>query len=262
MTPIGQEHIMNIMSLCPSIAPYIYKAVTTTPRREVSFPLELGVQGVHEVCERHFGDMAAITGFVLAAAKTKPGAIAWILQQSVIFDHGNLLTAGQFAITRFKSPILRINTGKQVDTLWAIEEAIKSGAVSCVIAELTEADFTASRRLALASGRHGVPVILLMPYTRQGSTAASARWRVSARPSAPNQFDRRAPGAVRWQAILERSRIAPHMAGHVFNIELDDETLSLRVVAGLAADTVAACAAGAESGHDAAPGQPVRRYAG
>ena len=249
------------MFVCPSTAPHIFKATAAAPRQESSFPLGLGVRGVHEVCESHFGDMAAITGFVLATAKARQGAIAWVLQQSTIFDHGCLLTAGQFAITRFKSPILRVRTGKLMDTLWGIEEAIRSASVSCVVAELAEADFTASRRLALASGRYGVPVVLLMPYTRQGSTAASARWRVSARPSTPNPFDRHAPGAVRWQAVLERSRIAPQMAGQVFNIELDDETLSLRVVAGLASDAVAAGTIGAKDRHNAAPDWPTRKLA-
>ncbi|OYW84204.1 MAG: hypothetical protein B7Z22_11130 [Hyphomonas sp. 32-62-5] len=65
------------------------------------------------------------------------------------------------------------------DALWAVEEAVVSGAVSHVIAEVDAADFTATRRLTLASERHGVPVTLLLPHTCEGATAALTRWRAA-----------------------------------------------------------------------------------
>ncbi|MCI4643896.1 MAG: hypothetical protein MRY64_03845 [Hyphomonadaceae bacterium] len=201
------------------------------------FPLGLGVAGVHEVCEASFGDIAALTGFAIAAAKQKAGTVVWVSQRKIEMDHGRVLQGGVRRLNRAKMPILEVHTRKLTDTLWAIEEAIRSSAVSLVVADVEAVEFTASRRLVLASSRHGVPVILLQPYTCEGSTAASARWRVSARPSAPNRFDPRAPGNPRWRARLERCRTAPHLAGHVFDLELNHETLSLTVVSGLATDT-------------------------
>ena len=208
----------------------------SAPREPARFPLGLGASGVHEVCEAGFGDMAALTGFALSASPVRRGAIAWISQSTTLANHGHIFGAGLSAIRTKRPDILYIGTRKLTEALWATEEAIRSSAAGLVIAELSDLDFTASRRLTLAASRHGVPVILLMPYTREGASAATARWRVSPRPSAPNRHDRTAPGAARWQAVLERSRQVPHMAGHVFDLELDDETLSLTVVSGLASD--------------------------
>lgn len=201
-----------------------------------AFPLGLGESGVHEVCEAAHGDFPALTGFAFTARAARKGAIAWVRQGSLMREHGHILQTGIPELSRERHAILDVTARKPGEALWATEEAIRSAAVGLVVAELEDADFTATRRLALASSRHGVPVILLMPYARNGSTAATARWRVSARPSAPNRYDPHAPGALRWKAVLERSRQAPHMAGHSFNLELDDETLSLRVASGLAAD--------------------------
>ncbi|KCZ93496.1 ImuA family protein [Hyphomonas johnsonii] len=195
-----------------------------------------GSMGVHEVCEAAFGCWPALTGFSMAASAIRPGPVAWIAQGRVTREHGHLMQAGLPDLRAKPPAILSICTNKLSDTLWATEESVRSGAVSLVVAELEAIDFTASRRLALASGRHNVPVILLMPYTCAGATAASARWRVSARPSAPNRFDPRAPGFPRWRAVLERARQAPHMTGKVFDIELNNETLSLSMVSGMATD--------------------------
>ena len=130
--------------------------------------------------------------------------------------------------------MMSVQTRKLGEALWAIEEGIKSAAVGLVIAEVEDCDFTASRRLVLASSRYGVPVILLMPHTREGATAATARWRIRPRLSANNGFNARGLGTARWHAVLERSRQAPHLAGRSFDLEWNDETLSLTMVPGLA----------------------------
>ena len=201
--------------------PGVFRLGETRRKPDQSFPLNLGREGVHEICEARHGDMAAMTGFALAAARPPAGAVFWVRQFGLAREHGDL---------------------------WASEEAISSGAVGLVIAEIETLDFTASRRLTLAASRHGIPLILLLPWRREGTSAATARWRVASRPSGPNAFDARAPGASRWQAVLEKSRQAPQMAGRVFNIELDHETLSLRVVSGLAAHAPAPRAASADIG--------------
>ena len=228
---------------CPeTLHPAVYRWQPARVQAPAEFPLGLGQSGVHEVCEASFGDMAALTGFALAAAKPGRGAIAWIVQRRLALDHGVLLPAGLRGVCHAPRPVICVDASKQSDALWVIEEAVRSAAVGCVIAEIDRIDFTASRRLALASGRHGVPVILLLPYTYEGSTAASARWRVLPRPSSQNLFDARAPGHARWRATLERARQVPHMAGKVFDLELNDETLSLSVVSRLAAHAPAPCA--------------------
>ncbi|WP_300396749.1 hypothetical protein [Henriciella sp.] len=224
------------MASPPSLSPAVFRLGTAPAKGRAAFPLGLGDQGIHEVCEAGFGDYGALTGFVLGAAPRRTGAVVWVSQTHLVLNHGRLLETGLKALRRERLPTLHVQVRKPMEALWAVEEAIRSKAAGLVVAEVLDMDFTASRRLTLASGRHGVPAILLMPYSREGATAAAARWRVSPRPSAPNRYDSKAPGHPRWHAVLERSRQAPHMAGHSFDLELDDETLSLRVVSGLATD--------------------------
>ncbi|MEM9669955.1 MAG: hypothetical protein AAF950_13595 [Pseudomonadota bacterium] len=208
---------------------------TDVPSRVPGFPFGLGASGVHELAEGSFGDMPALTGLALAASHAlRPGPIIWISQRGLAREHGLLQQRQLEAFHGRERPCLFVRPCKLVDTLWAIEEAIRSSAVTAVIAEIDEADFTASRRLTLAASRHGVPLTLLMPHTREGSTAATARWRVSPLPSAVNRFDPRAPGRPRWRAVLERSRNVPYLAGHIFDLEHDHETLSLNLVSRMA----------------------------
>jgi protein ImuA len=209
--------------------------VTAAPAVAAAFPYGLGVSGLHEVAEAAYGDRGAITGFVLAATRqARHGAWLWINQAKVAGDLGRVPDA---ALRQMHgAPPQRLNAEVRTlgDALWTVEEAVVSGAVSLVIAEVEAADFTATRRLTLASGRHGVPVILLMPPSCEGATAAATRWRISPRPSSPNRYDPQAPGHPRWRAVLERCRTAPNATGTSFDLEWNDETLSLGVVSGMA----------------------------
>ncbi|MFN3314405.1 MAG: ImuA family protein [Hyphomonas sp.] len=226
------------------------------PVHAAAFPFGLGEQGLHEVADHAHGDRAAATGFVLAAARRVPsGALLWIAQDSFAHDAGRLSEAGLIPFPGRSSLRLNLITRRAAAVLWAVEEAVASGAVSHVMAELETADFTATRRLTLASSRHGVPVTLLLPYTREGATAAATRWRIRAQPSAANPYDAAAPGHARWRAVLERARTAPDMTGKDFDLEWNDETLSLNLVSGLAAGQAAAKPAGG-------PAAPRRLRAG
>jgi protein ImuA len=198
------------------------------------FPLGLGEAGVHELCEARFGDFAALTGFALAACRTSHQAVLWIAQSGLEREHGRMLHHGLQQGFAPELDIICAHPRHALDGLWMVEEAIKSAMVGLVVAEIGDADFTATRRLSMASARHDVPVVLLMPYSRHGATAAHARWRVQPRLSAPNPLDLKAPGLMRWRATLERSRMAPHRAGQDFDLEWNDETLSLHVASPMA----------------------------
>tara|TARA_R110001606_G_scaffold68561_1_gene156323 strand:+ start:1380 stop:2111 length:732 start_codon:yes stop_codon:yes gene_type:complete len=205
-----------------------------------AFPYGLGTHGLHEVVDKAYGDRAAATGFVLTATKpTRPGAMLWISQASARRNFGRPSETALQEMTHGHINRINLATRNDRDALWAAEEAVVSGAINHVIAEVDAADFTATRRLTLASARHGVPVTLLLPYGSEGATAASTRWRIATRPSAPNPYDTRALGRPRWCVHLERCRTAPAAAGRTFNIEWNDETLSLRVVSRMVAGPVA-----------------------
>ncbi|MEM9750373.1 MAG: hypothetical protein AAF869_05410 [Pseudomonadota bacterium] len=205
---------------------------------EEGFPFGLGAREVHEICEAAYGDMAALTGFALALSARRleaHGAIIWVSQTQFGLEHGWASEVGLAQMRREPRPILRVRAGRADMALWAVEEAIRCSAVSLVIGEVEDLDFTASRRLTLAARRCGAAVLLLMPHSRGGATAAAARWRVGAAPSKANAFDPHALGFPRWRVVLERSRAAPHMAGRAFEVEWNDETLSFALASELAA---------------------------
>ena len=138
--------------------------------QQARFPFGLGESGVHEVCERAHGDMAALTGFALTAAHRPEGPVIWVRQSGLAYDHGCVMQAGLSQLRTPLRALLTVSAYKRSEALWVIEEAIRSGAASLVIAELDGADFTASRRLTLASSRHGVPVSythLTLPTNRE-----------------------------------------------------------------------------------------------
>lgn len=206
-----------------------------------AFPFGLAVKGVHEIAEARYGDAGAAAGFALSALKAaRPGIWLWIRERTLTADLGRVTGLGAASYGLDPARFVFVETGSGQDALMAAEEGMRSGAVSTVIAEVRTADFTATRRLILASEASGTPALLLLPHTREGATAAHARWRISPAPSAPNLFDVRAPGSPRWTARLERCRTAPGQAGRQFDLEFDDETLCLRLVSGLADGPAAA----------------------
>jgi len=200
------------------------------------FPHGLGLTGVHEVVPAAYGDTTAAGGFAVAAglASAARGAAIWITGPRQRLEHGTLSGRGLLSLGGKPGALIEVTAKRNVDALWACEEAMASAAASLVVAELEDADFTATRRLSLIAETRGIPAILILPHGRDGATASTARWQVSARPSAPNRHDARAPGHIRWRASLLRARNAPEAVGRAYDVELDDETLSLRLVSKLA----------------------------
>jgi protein ImuA len=70
-------------------------------------------------------------------------------------------------------------------------------------------DFTATRRLAVAAERSGVPCWLVRLNGVANLSGARMRWRVASASSLAHPFDARAPGAAAWNAELFRARGSP-----------------------------------------------------
>jgi len=210
------------------------------------FPYHIGTKHVHEVAPASYGDGPAALGFALAAAlacnsgrANGKGACIWIREEAMIRDRGYPCGDGLRALGIDPGAVVLVRARKTRDALWAIEEAMTSPVAGLVLGELGGLDFTASRRLALASETHGRAAVLVLPHTLEGASASAARWRVRALPSAPNRLAPGQPGRLRWQAILERARHAPHAIGRSHGLEFNDETLRLDLVPGLAAGPAA-----------------------
>ena len=106
--------------------------------------------------------------------------------------------------------IVHVEARDARDALWAMEEGVRCSALSAVIGELwgdpAALDFTATRRLAVASERSQVPCWLVRLGGSGNLSGARMRWRIASAPSLPNPLDSRAPGAPAWDAGLFRAR--------------------------------------------------------
>jgi protein ImuA len=142
--------------------------------------------------------------------------------------------------------LLFARTRTPVETLWAMEEALRSGRFAAVLGEGVAPDLTATRRLQIAAEAGGSLALLLVPPApgksssdKAGKTvkrasgrlsAATTRWRVAAHPAA-------APEAPCWTLILERCRGGGQGA---WTLEWNHEALHLRVAAVLGDRALAA----------------------
>ena len=98
------------------------------------------------------------------------------------------------------------------DLFWAMEEALRSGALVGVLGEIGAAHPTALRRLQLAAESHETMALLLRSRgTVERSAPTMTRWRVGAMPGVPAAADAVALGAPRdvrpcWQVELLRCK--------------------------------------------------------
>ena len=96
------------------------------------------------------------------------------------------------------------------DFLFALEEGLRCRDFAFVIGELAvnprALDLTASRRLGLATEKHGVPLVLVRLDARRDLSSARMRWQVRSAASPMPRWNAFAPGPPAWHAELFRAR--------------------------------------------------------
>ena len=147
------------------------------------------------------------TGFLLAQLDAgKP--VLWVQDRTAILDCGRVHPTGLPGVD-----LIHVEARNGRDALWAMEEGLRCSALNAVIGELSgdpaALDFTATRRLAVAAERSGVPCWLVRLSGAANLSGARMRWRVASRPSLPHPFDFKAPGSPAWEAELFRARGSP-----------------------------------------------------
>ena len=147
------------------------------------------------------------TGFLLAQVDgSKP--VLWVQERMAVLESGRAYPPGLDELE-----ILHVEASDARSALWAMEEGVRCAALSAVIGELSgdpaALGFTATRRLAVASERSGVPCWLVRLGGHANLSGARMRWRVASAPSLLNPLDSRAPGAPAWDAELFRARGTP-----------------------------------------------------
>jgi protein ImuA len=146
-------------------------------------------------------------GFLLAQVdRTKP--LLWVQERMAILESGRVHPPGLPPCE-----LIHVEARDARDALWAMEEGLRCAALSCVIGEIwgdpRALDFTATRRLAVASERSGVAAFLVRLGGHANLSGARMRWRIASAPSLANDLDPRAPGRPAWDAELFRARGAP-----------------------------------------------------
>ena len=202
----------------------------------------LGIGAVHEVAPFSWPDMPAAIGFaaslgVLRQEKARK-PVLWLRLCAQTREMGELYGAGLHQLGLARGHLLTARVKKPGDLLWALEEALRSGVASLVIADAPSAasDLTISRRLQLAAAAGQTPAILLSQKPMKGGTAGATRWQVRAAPSLPPVDDLLAPGNPAWALSLTRCRggkpgewsVEWHHATHRFSLvsRLRDRTIA------------------------------------
>ena len=147
------------------------------------------------------------TGFLLAQLdRERP--LLWVQERMAILEAGRIYPPGLGG--RIAAGLIHVEARDARAALWAMEEGLRCSALGGVIGELwgdpKALDFTATRRLAVAAERSGVPVWLVRFGGMANLSGARMRWRVASAPSLAHEFDPRAPGAAAWDAELFRAR--------------------------------------------------------
>ncbi len=158
------------------------------------------------------GNDAGAVGFALAqvaggeSSKNRP--LLWIQDRMSILQTGRPFPPG--LPYGFDAHLIHVEARDAKAALWAMEEGLRCSALSAVVGEIwgdpRALDFVATRRLAVASERGGVPAILLLFDAAPNLSGARMRWHAASRPSLPHRWDDRAPGPPVWSLDLFKAR--------------------------------------------------------
>jgi protein ImuA len=120
-------------------------------------------------------------GFLFAQVATDKPSL-WVQDRMAILESGRVHPPGLAT-----QKLIHVETRHARDALWAMEEGLRCAALSCVIGEIRgdpkALDFTATRRLAVASEKSGVPCWLVRLGGTANLSGARMRWRVASAPS-------------------------------------------------------------------------------
>jgi protein ImuA len=171
---------------------------------EEAFPnATFPVGAVHEFLTATKEEQAASGGFIsglLAALMRHHGAIAWISAARTLFPPA----LKNFGVEPDR--FIFIDLQKEKEVIRAMEEALKCGALTAVVAELKDLSFIDSRRLQLAVEQSQVTgFIIRTNYKSPNTTACISRWRIT--PLRSEAFDD-LPGVgfPKWNVELIRMR--------------------------------------------------------
>jgi len=166
----------------------------------------LPLGALHEVRAADFPALPAAFGFSLAMLgrinRRKP--LILIAGRSLI-EHGRFYYHGLAALGLDPERPIWVAPRDSVQSLWAMETALRSGVPAAVIAVIAdELRLHDSQRLQLAAKTAGIPLVLVSARKAARSNVAVTRWTIDAAPAGRDRFGLIAE--VRWRVKLERCR--------------------------------------------------------
>ncbi len=133
----------SLAGIDPSLTPALPgcgREVALDPAIDAALGGGLSCGALHEFAPAGPGYLGTASGFAFALASIASGAkreVLWIGTEYAVTEGGGPYGPGLdlFGVASAKLVVLRVP--KPVDVLWAMEEALRCRALSCVIAELT-----------------------------------------------------------------------------------------------------------------------------
>jgi protein ImuA len=196
--------------------------------QEAQAVFDLQPPGLCELVAESRDSYGAATALALAGLADRHEALIWVSAFSRRREYGRPYAHGLEALGWQPRQLLYVEPKREADVLWAVEEAARAAGTGTVLAEVAEADFTATRRLQLITTRTGARIVLLFEPGREGTSAARDRWQIAPLPSPSPFHDQRAIGPARWRARLLRSRHQPTHNGQSLILEFCHASLSLQ----------------------------------
>jgi len=189
---------------------------------------------IHEVYAAESDDLASAAGFAVGVATCVAdagGVIVWLRVQRAARLGGVVQACGWVELGGAAGQGLVGVVPDGMALLRAGVDALRCAALGAVIVEswgaMRELDLTASRRLALAAEKSGVPLLLLRHEATPVPSAAQTRWQVAAAPS--RALPGNAPGGPTFDVTLLRQRSGP--CGLGWRLEWDRDRRMFREAA-------------------------------
>ena len=177
----------------------------------------LACGALHEIVPDGERATAAAFGFIAALLARLPQrqGLVFVMPGYGQRHHGRLSGHGLRTLGLDPSRVILVETAHRTQTLWAMEEALRSGAPAAVAGFIDKLDLKLSQRLHLAATDCGLPLLLIRPAPPTlpspacgggwgGGSAAATRWRVGTAEAARDRFG--LFSRPRWHLHLERAR--------------------------------------------------------
>ena len=170
----------------------------------------LACGALHEITAQAHGDKPAAFGFAVAlmalALCSRPGPAILVAARRSFKTFGAPYGHGLCQLGFDVERLVLIESASNKDTLWAIEETLRSGAAPALVLGAVEGviNLAKSRRLSLAAAAFGTPLILMRTSETNAASAAVTRWRIGSASRSHDRFG--AFSCPRWNVALERCR--------------------------------------------------------